>query len=406
MHALDGAIIHDIWNGAGPHDDKPVGFAPEDFISGAEVSLPKPPNNYRQCVRCMECFDPADNGPLAPSTQPSTSRAAAQADSTFQGYIPPTILFVSTTSARHLSHRTVEYYLSSQGTRLAFIPFDQEMEEVFWEDPEASMHRAFAEAVNASGIAPNFTAASFKDEGANVSGPYHTANPRPVPGLSARALHPAAIQPPDQDLNHDDDPTTPLFERLDVLDELEHTPEIEKERYEVRNRLIVMVAWCAGPDYWERYWRALGFSRPLRPRPEGVESLGYMDYQDEEDVGVYVAPVRETPALSEVKVEEAHALEFDSVEDEDLVRVEAILERGALRQRIHGIYCIHESMDTAVQHILKDSEGIKDLPILYRQIVDHLKDIQERSWSPRPTAPIPIPVSPRYPRVIYAHIYK
>ncbi|KAL1945255.1 hypothetical protein VTO73DRAFT_2106 [Trametes versicolor] len=86
MHALDGAIIHDIWNGAGPHDDKPVGFAPEvsvdedlaqvfcthrivilkqDFISGAEVSLPKPPNNYRQCVRCMECFDPADNGPLA-----------------------------------------------------------------------------------------------------------------------------------------------------------------------------------------------------------------------------------------------------------------------------------------------------------------------------------------------------
>lgn len=44
-------------------------------------------------------------------------------------------------------------------------------------------------------------------------------------------------------------------------------------------------------------------------------------------------------------------------------------------------------MDTAVQHILKDSEGIKDLPILYRQLVDHLKDIQERSWSesPRPT---------------------
>lgn len=50
-----------------------------------------------------------------------------------------------------------------------------------------------------------------------------------------------------------------------------------------------------------------------------------MDYQDEEDVGVYVAPVRETPALSEVKVKEAHALEVDSVEDEDLVRVEAIL---------------------------------------------------------------------------------
>lgn len=36
-------------------------------------------------------------------------------------------------------------------------------------------------------------------------------------------------------------------------------------------------------------------------------------------------------------------------------------------------------MDTVVQHILKDSEGIKDLLNRYRQIVDHLKDIQERS---------------------------
>lgn len=45
-----------------------------------------------------------------------------------------------------------------------------------------------------------------------------------------------------EDLDHDD-PTTPLFERLDMLDELENTPAIEKERYEVRNRLIVMVAW-------------------------------------------------------------------------------------------------------------------------------------------------------------------
>lgn len=70
----------------------------------------------------------------------------------------------------------------------------------------------------------------------------------------------------------------------------------------------------------------MGFSRPPRPRHEGIQSGGYMDYEDEEDEEMYVAPVRETPALSEVKVEEAHALEFDSVEDEDLVRVEAILE--------------------------------------------------------------------------------
>lgn len=90
MHALDGAIIHDIWNGAGPHDDKLAGSAPEvgvgqdlaqaffthhafilkqDFIAAGGGSLPKPPNNYRQrdqrCVHCMECFNPAENGALA-----------------------------------------------------------------------------------------------------------------------------------------------------------------------------------------------------------------------------------------------------------------------------------------------------------------------------------------------------
>lgn len=61
------------------------------------------------------------------------------------------------------------------------------------------------------------------------------------------------------------------------------------------------------------------------------------------------------------------------------------LKTGLLRQRVHGICCIHESMDTVAQHIFKDSEGIKDLPILYRQIVDKLRHIQERSWPPRPT---------------------
>lgn len=48
------------------------------------------------------------------------------------------------------------------------------------------------------------------------------------------------------------------------------------------------------------------------------------------------------------------------------------------------ICCIHESMDTVVQHILKDSHSIKDDPILYRKIVDKLKYIQERSRRNRP----------------------
>lgn len=98
-----------------------------------------------------------------------------------------------------------------------------------------------------------------------------TTAPSPIPLAPATSIDMAALSPADtavvmpchrpirdndsstfqsfnclgrgpEDLNHDD-PTTPLFERLDVLDELENTPAIEKERREVRNRLIVMVAW-------------------------------------------------------------------------------------------------------------------------------------------------------------------
>lgn len=94
MHALDGAIIHDIGNGGGRQDANSVGFAPEvgvgrdlaqaffthhafilkqDFIAAGRSYFPKPPNNYRQRVRCMECFDPAENGPLGCAVPRSAS---------------------------------------------------------------------------------------------------------------------------------------------------------------------------------------------------------------------------------------------------------------------------------------------------------------------------------------------
>ncbi|OJT08396.1 hypothetical protein TRAPUB_735 [Trametes pubescens] len=48
------------------------------------------------------------------------------------------------------------------------------------------------------------------------------------------------------------------------------------------------------------------------------------------------------------------------------------------------ICCIHESLSTVVQHILKDSPGIKDDPIIYKQIVDQLNFVKERSRRKQP----------------------
>ncbi|OJT05472.1 hypothetical protein TRAPUB_3701 [Trametes pubescens] len=54
--------------------------------------------------------------------------------------------------------------------------FDEEMKEVCWEQSESTMHRIFAESVNASQLVPNFMVATSRDEGANVSGLYPSAN--------------------------------------------------------------------------------------------------------------------------------------------------------------------------------------------------------------------------------------
>lgn len=83
-NALNSASNNNIWNGAGPQDVKSVGFAPEvgvgkdlaqpfsthyyvalkqNFTEAAAV-LPATPI-YPRCVHCMQCFDPADNGPFA-----------------------------------------------------------------------------------------------------------------------------------------------------------------------------------------------------------------------------------------------------------------------------------------------------------------------------------------------------
>lgn len=59
---------------------------------------------------------------------------------------------------------------------------------------------------------------------------------------------------------------------------------------------------------------------PVRPKEEDT------DDDDGEDENMDAAPAQEDSPLSEGKVEDAHAMEIDSVEDEDLVRVEAMLE--------------------------------------------------------------------------------
>ncbi|KAL1945236.1 hypothetical protein VTO73DRAFT_2087 [Trametes versicolor] len=84
---------------------------------------------------------------------------------------------------------------------------------------------------------------------------------------------------------------------------------------------------CAGPEYWEGYWRAMGFPCAPRPPHEGVQSLADMDYKYDEDENMDAAPAEGASTLSEGEVGlNVRAMEVEPLDEEESAKVEAMLE--------------------------------------------------------------------------------